>query len=87
MSFRIVVDSCCEMTGQMKQESCFTKVPLIITSNGSTFVDDASFDQADLLWSMKQSKDAPATSCPAPQTYLDAYHGGAEDIYVVTLSA
>lgn len=87
MSFRIVVDSCCEMTGQMKQDSCFAKVPLIITSNGSTFVDDASFDQADLLWSMKQSKDAPATSCPAPQTYLDAYRCGAEDIYVVTLSA
>ena len=87
MSFRIVVDSCCEMTGQMKQDSCFAKVPLIITSNGSTFVDDESFDQADLLWAMKQSKDAPATSCPAPQTYLDAYRCGAEDIYVVTLSA
>ena len=87
MSFRIVVDSCCEMTGQMKQDPCFTKVPLVITSSGSTFVDDETFDQADLLWAMKQSKDAPATSCPAPQTYLDAYRGEAEDVYVVTLSA
>lgn len=87
MSFKIVVDSCCEMTPQMKQDSCFTKVPLVITSHGSTFVDDETFDQADLLWSMKQSKDAPTTSCPAPQTYLDAYNCGVEDIYVVTLSA
>lgn len=87
MSFKIVVDSCCELTGQMKQEPCFAKVPLIISCHGSTFVDDESFDQADLLWAMKQSKDAPATSCPAPQTYLDAYRCGAEDIYVVTLSA
>ena len=87
MSFKIVVDSCCEMTGQMKQDPCFTKVPLVISCNGSTFVDDESFDQADLLWAMKQSKDAPTTSCPAPQTYLDAYRCGAEDIYVVTISA
>lgn len=87
MSFKIVVDSCCEMTGQMKQDPCFAKVPLVISCNGSTFVDDETFDQADLLWAMKQSKDAPATSCPAPQTYLDAYRCGAEDIYVVTISA
>jgi len=87
MSFKIVVDSCCEMTAQMKQDPCFTKVPLVITCNGSTFVDDEGFDQADLLWAMKQSKDAPGTSCPAPQTYLDAYRCGVDDIYVVTLSA
>ncbi len=87
MSFRVVVDSCCEMTPQMKQNPCFVKVPLVISCYGSTFVDDDSFDQADLLWAMKQSKDAPTTSCPAPQTYLDAYRCGAEDVYVVTISA
>ena len=86
MSFRIVVDSCCDLTVQMKQEDCFVKVPLTIRSNGSTFVDDESFDQADLLWSMHQSEDAPSTSCPSPQAYLDAYQG-ADDVYVVTLSA
>ena len=87
MSFKIVVDSCCEMTAQMKQDPCFVKVPLTIECHGSTFVDDESFDQGDLLWAMKQSKDAPTTSCPSPQAYMDAYRCGAEDIYVVTLSA
>lgn len=87
MSFKIVVDSCCEMTSQMQKDSCFTKVPLTIRANGSTFVDDDTFDQADLLWAMKQSQDAPGTSCPSPQAYLDSYQCGAEDIYVVTLSA
>ena len=48
MSFRIVVDSCCDLTAQMKQEDCFVKVPLTIRSNGSTFVDDESFDQAEI---------------------------------------
>ena len=37
---------------------------------------------------MKQSDDAPATACPSPQSYLDAYQGPEEeDVYVVTLSA
>lgn len=87
MSFKIVVDSCCDLTGQMRRDPCFVKVPLTIYSNGSTFVDDDTFDQADLLWSMKQSEAAPSTACPSPQSYLDAYRGDADDVYVVTLSA
>lgn len=86
MSFKIVVDSCCDLTAQMKKDTTFVKVPLTIFSNGSTFVDDDTFDQADLLWSMRQSEDAPSTACPSPQAYLDAYRG-ADDVYVVTLSA
>lgn len=86
MSFKIVVDSCCDLTPQMLKDPCFVKVPLTIHSNGSIFVDDETFDQADLLWSMKQSEQAPSTACPSPQAYLDAYQG-AEDVYVVTLSA
>ncbi len=87
MSFKIVVDSCCDLTAQMLKDPCFVKVPLTIHSNGSTFVDDDTFDQADLLWSMKQSEQAPSTACPSPQAYLDAYECGVEDVYVVTLSA
>ena len=87
MSFKIIVDSCCEMTAQMQTDPRFVKVPLTIRTNGSTFVDDDTLDQADLLWAMKQSSEAPATSCPPPQAYLDAYSGQEDDIYVVTLSA
>lgn len=86
MSFKIVVDSCCDLTAAMLKDPAFVKVPLTIRSNGSTFVDDETFDQADLLWAMRQSEEAPSTSCPSPQAYLDAYQG-ADDIYVVTLSA
>lgn len=87
MSFKIVVDSCCDLTPQMRKDPCFVKVPLSIRSNGSIFVDDDTLDQADLLWAMRQSEDAPSTACPSPQAYLDAFQGSAEDVYVVTLSA
>ena len=86
MGFKIVVDSCCDLPRQLLREPCFVRVPLTIHANGSVFVDDGALDQADLLWAMKQSEEAPATSCPAPQAYLDAFQGE-EDVYVVTLSA
>lgn len=86
MSFKIVVDSCCDLSPQMLQDPCFVRVPLTIRVEESTFVDDETFDQADLLWCMRHSEQSPSTSCPAPQAYLDAYQG-AEDVYVVTLSA
>lgn len=87
MSFRIVVDSGCDMLPEMLKDPCYIRVPLTISVNGSTFVDDDTFNQAELLQAMKQSDKAPTTSCPSPQAYLDAYRGEAEDIYVVTLSA
>lgn len=86
MSFKIVVDSCCDLSPAMLKDPVFLKVPLTIRSNGSIFVDDETFDQGDLLWSMRQSEDAPSTACPSPQAYLDAYQG-VDDVYVVTLSA
>ena len=86
MSFKIVVDSCCDLPADMMKNGCFVKVPLVIRSNGSTFVDDETLDQQDLLNSMRQSEDAPSTSCPSHQSYLDAYQD-TDDVYVVTLSA
>ncbi len=86
MSFKIVVDSCCDLTPQMLKDPYFVKVPLTIFSNGSTFVDDETFDQAELLKAMRESEKGTSTACPSPQSYLDAYQG-ADDVYVVTLSA
>ncbi|NCE64314.1 DegV family protein [Pseudoflavonifractor sp. 524-17] len=87
MPFKIIVDSCCDLTPAMLQDPCFAKVPLTIQSDGLTFIDDEQFDQASLLWHMKQSEDAPQTACPSLSAYLDAFDCGAEEIYVVTLSA
>lgn len=87
MSFRIVVDSCGDLTPAMKQNSIFTSVPLTIELNGKFYIDDSTFQQAELLWAMKQCEEAPATSCPSPAQYIDAFGDGSEEVYVVTLSA
>ncbi len=87
MGFKIIVDSCCDLTPAMLREKCFQSVPLTIRVGDEVIVDDETFDQANLLWKMKACEKAPSTACPSPAQYLDAMDCGAEDIYVVTLSA
>ena len=87
MSFRIVVDSCCDLTPSMLRSPALVSVPLTIHLGGETIVDDAGFDQANLLWRMKASDKPPQTACPSPAQYLDAFGEGVDDLYVVTLSA
>ena len=55
MSFKIVVDSCCDLSPQMLKDPCFVKVPLTIRSNGSTFVDDEGFDRAIVVLTQDRS--------------------------------
>ena len=45
MSFKIIVDSCCDLTPAQLREECFVKVPLTIRVGEHIVVDDASFDQ------------------------------------------
>lgn len=87
MSYRIVVDSCCDLTSSMKHDPAFIQVPLTIDVGGKLFRDDETFDQAALLWEMKRCPTAPKTACPSPAEYLDAFGDGTDDVYVVTLSA
>lgn len=87
MSFKVIVDSCCDLTPSLLREDAFLSVPLTIRVGSKHFVDDASLDRAELLWRMKECESAPQTACPSPAQYLDAFDCGAEDLYVVTLSA
>jgi DegV family protein with EDD domain len=87
MSFKVIVDSCCDLTPAQLQDPCFVQVPLTIRVGKDVIVDDTSFDQADLLWKMRRCEQAPQTACPSPMQYLEAFDCGAEDLYVVTLSA
>ncbi|NLB62230.1 MAG: DegV family protein [Clostridiales bacterium] len=88
MEYKILADSCCDMTEAMRKDSDFVSVPLSIHFGDElTFVDDADLNQAELLDAMKRHEDAPYTSCPSPQSYMDAFNCGAKNVYVVTLSA
>lgn len=87
MSYKIIVDSCGELTQDMKESGIYETASLSIEIDGYQIVDDESFNQADFLRRAAESKECPKSSCPSPETYMKYYEGEAERIYVVTLSA
>ena len=87
MKYKIVVDSCCELPENLKNDEKFESVPLVLTVEGEDIIDDATFDQASFLKKVADSPNCPKSSCPSPERYMKAYECDAERIYAVTLSA
>lgn len=85
--FRIVVDSCCDLTPEMKADERIVSVPLTLTVDGVDIVDDETFDQKDFLKRVAASKESPHSACPSPERYMQEYEAVEGDIYVVTLSS
>ena len=52
MNYKIVVDSCGELTEEMKQSGYFESVAMSIELEGSTIVDDETFDCSQ--WRMSE---------------------------------
>ena len=84
--YKIIIDSCGELTEELKADGHYESVPLEMEVNGHRIVDDATFDQQDFLKKVKESPVGPKSSCPSPERYMEAFEGEAEHIYVVTLS-
>lgn len=87
MSYRVVIDSCGELTEEMKKSGNFMSASLILQVDEYTIVDDETFDQADFLAKVAASPNCPKSSCPSPEAYREAYDCDAEHIFAVTLSA
>lgn len=87
MNYEIIVDSCGELTEEMKASGRYETASLEIELQGKHIVDDETFDQAEFLKLVAESPECPKSSCPSPERYMEAYHCDAEHIYAVTLSA
>lgn len=86
-NYRIIVDSCCDLTPEMKADKRIVSVPLILSVDGVDIVDDETFDQKDFLARVAASKESPKSSCPSPELYKEEYGRADGDVYVITLSA
>lgn len=87
MNYKIIVDSCGELTEEMKKTGLLETAPLTIQIDNTHIVDDETFDQKDFLRRIAESPNCPKSSCPSPEKYMKSYDCEAERIYVVTLSA
>lgn len=87
MSYKIIVDSCGELTDEMKGSGCFETASLEIDLDDYHIIDDESFDQADFLKRVAACPISPKSSCPSPERYMEGYRCDADHVYAVTLSA
>lgn len=87
MSYKIVVDSCCELPEYLKKDPHFEIVPLGLEVGEERIWDDETFDQHDFLKKVAACPECPRSSCPSPERYMNAYETEAEHVYVITLSA
>ncbi len=87
MSYKVIIDSCGELTEEMKASGCFETAPLEIDVGGHHIIDDETFDQARFLKYVEEAPECPKSSCPSPELYMEGYRCGAERVYAVTLSA
>lgn len=86
MSYRIVVDSCCDLSDDMKNWNNLVTVPLTLEINDYRILDDEAFDQQDFIARMKASGGAAKSACPAPDAFKQAYEGDADEVYVLTIT-
>ena len=80
MSYKIVVDSCCELPDELKKDPRFEIVPLGIEVGDWRIQDDETFNQAEFLRRVAECPECPRSSCPSPDrykpvsyTHLDVY--------------
>lgn len=87
MSYKIIGDSCLDLTRELKDDPHFQMIPLTLQVDDVQVVDDETFDQKRFLELVKASPNCPKTACPSPEIFKEAYECEAEDIYVITLSS
>ncbi len=85
--YKIILDSCGELTESMKADGRFVNVPLTLELDGEQIIDDATFDQASFIKKVAESPNAPKSACPSPHAFMEEMECDAENVYVVTLSA
>lgn len=87
MSFKIIIDSCGELTPEMKKDTRIVSAPLTLEVGGETFIDDDTFCQKEFLEKVAASPECPKSSCPSPKFYYDSFNTEEEHQYAVTLSS
>ena len=69
---KILVDSCCDLSGELRERTQAARAPLTITIDAEDIVDDGSSDIR--------------SACPSPDTYAGDIQSAEDTCFVVTLS-
>ena len=86
MKYKIIADSCCDLTAEMKSELNVSLVPLHLMLEDKEFIDDENLSILEYIEEMKKAPTAPRTACPSPEDFIKHFAGDEDNIFIVTLS-
>ncbi len=86
MTYKIIGDSCLDLTEELKKDPHFQMIPLTLEVGDVHVRDNETFDQKAFLELVRNSEECPKTACPSPELFKEAYECEAENVFVVTLS-
>ena len=86
MAYKIVVDSCCDLTAEMKEWSNLTVVPLTLQIGDYVIQDDENFNQDDFIKRMMASSELAKSACPSPDAFAKACEGDEDEVYILTIT-
>lgn len=86
MSYKIIGDSCLDLTADLKKDPHFQIIPLTLQVEHTQVIDDETFDQKKFLELVSSSSECPQTACPSPERFKEAFECDAEQVFVITLS-
>ena len=66
MSYRILVDSCTDLTKDMRKNEHLKIIPLTLRIEDRVFVDNEEFNQKEFLKVMNENPTSPKSACPSP---------------------
>lgn len=87
MTYKIIGDSCLDLTEELKKDPHFQMIPLTLQVGGVNVTDDETFDQKAFLELVRNTEECPRTACPSPESFKAAYECEAENVFVITLSS
>lgn len=87
MPIRILADSCCDTTLDIREKTAVLLAPLHVEiAGGQTYIDDGTVDIPALLEAMRTAPAGVRSACPAPDTYAQLMRQ-AGDCFVITISS
>lgn len=87
MSYRILMDSCGDLSGGMRKNEYLHMIPLHIQVGQKEWIDDGHINKQELFDEILESYHMPKSACPAPDAYLEKFDEKADRIYVITVSS
>lgn len=87
MTYKIIGDSCLDLTEELKKDPGFQMIPLTLQVGNVQVIDDETFDQSAFIEMVKACPECPKTACPSPESFKKAYEeADADAVFVLTLS-